>query len=106
VAAIDYAVLRGIATVAIAQFGRDAILRGGGTDTTVRVILQDYGARERDGSLIQADDRRAIVSTTAGVTPDPEVHRLVIDATEFRIVSVRTLSPASTTLYYDCQVRS
>jgi hypothetical protein len=67
--------------------------------------MSNYGAREREGMLISRDDRRAYIAAKPGVAPNPELHRLVLDGKSFRIVSVRPLEPATTVLYFDCQVR-
>jgi hypothetical protein len=106
-AAIDYPALAALATGLIADFGRAATLTvDGGADIAVTVALIDYGRAERDGAMINVDDRRAFISADAGVMPDPELHELVLDGQSFRIVSTRAVKPGATILYYDCQVRA
>jgi hypothetical protein len=105
---IDFDALLATATSFIKGMGRPASLRaidGSTPDQAVTAMMTNYGIAERDGQLIGRDDRRAIVAATPGVAPDPERHQLVLDGTAFRIVTVRPLDPASTTLYFDCQVR-
>ena len=104
---LDYGALLAIATSHVAMLGRAAqlVTFDGASTVAVTVLMSNYGVRERDGTLIGRDDRRAIVAAETGVMPDPELHRLVLDGTSFRIVSVRPLSPAGTVLYFDCQVR-
>lgn len=104
---LDYGALLATATSAIHFMGRAAQLMtfDGSSTVTVTALISNYGIRERDGTLIGRDDRRAIIAAEGGVVPDPEMHRLVMDSTSFRIVSVRPLNPAGTVLYFDCQVR-
>jgi len=104
----DYAALQSTATRMIATMGRSAVLRAidDGTETPCTALMSHFGARERDGRLISYDDRRALISVEVAVAPDPEQHRLVLDGKSFRIVAVRTVNPATTMLYYDCQVRA
>lgn len=104
----DYGPLAAIATNMIATMGRSAILRAieGGAEVTVTALMSHYGERERDGRLITHDDKRALIAATSPVAPDPEKHRFVMDGKPFRIVTVRTVMPATTVLYYDCQIRA
>lgn len=104
----DYAGLQAdIAERLIIPLGKQAWLRpdDGGADVPVTAIVLDYGSRERDGALIQADDRRALL-LPIDTTPDPEKFQFVVDGTEFRIVSTRIVRPAETILYFDCQIRA
>lgn len=103
----DYGPLAATATRMIETMGRPATLRAieGGAETPVTALMSHYGERERDGQLIAHDDGRALIAPTSPVAPDPEKHRLVIDGKAFRIVTVRTVKPAMTVLYYDCAVR-
>jgi len=108
--AIDYPSLLATATGMIEGMGRAAILRaidGVGAEIPVTVLMsnQPKFQTSSDGALAGYDPRRALIAATAGVIPDPEKHRLIIDATIFRIVTVRALRPDNVTLYYDCEVR-
>ena len=104
----DYGPLAATAERMITTMGRSAVLRAieGGAETPVTALMSHYGARERDGQLIGYDDRRALIAPSSPVAPDPEKHRLVLDGKTFRIVTVRPVMPATTVLYYDCQVRA
>jgi hypothetical protein len=109
-ATVDMAKLQGTATRMIGMFGRRAYLRplveddDASQDQAVTAIISDYGVREREGMLISPLDRRALVDA-GSMTPDPEAHALILDGQRYRIVTVRTVNPGGTNMYFDCQVR-
>jgi hypothetical protein len=108
--AINYPSLQATATSMIEAMGRSAALRaidGVGAEIPVTVLMMNQSRYQSssDGALAGYDPRRALIAATAGVIPDPEKHRLILDATVFRIVTVRALRPDNVTLYYDCEVR-
>jgi hypothetical protein len=108
-APLNHLALQGVATTMIGTFGRSAILRTDddpAQDVTVTVAFCDYDRRGRDGYLIQFCDRRALIAAQDGVPqPDVEKHTLVVDGQVFRIITYAPIKPASTAIYYDCQVR-
>jgi hypothetical protein len=106
-AGFDYPSFKAAASRFIERLGRPAVLRAdNGSETAVTVLFIDYGAAERDGALVQHDDRRALIVAGPGVNPDPEIHRLVEPDRVHRIVMARAVKPGSTILFFDCQVRA
>lgn len=110
-ATFDYIGLRDTADQIIAQFGRGAGLKrkvnGGSATRACTVVEVDYTPQERDGALIQFTDRRFLLAA-GGVTttpPNAEEDKLVLDGKEMRIVTVKQIKPAETSVVYDLQVR-
>ena len=127
VAKFDYSRPRATAERLIARFGRDAALRvrtpgtpgtgdpwnpgseTGGTvvDYPAKAAIVDYTQRERDGTRIQAEDRRALISTEGLAEVDPEAaDELVLDGKPYAIVAMLALEPGGTVVMYDAQVRA
>jgi hypothetical protein len=74
-----------------------------GTSQEVWAISENYSARQIDGTLIRAEDRRVMIEA---VTPAPTTaDRLSIGGAEYAIVSVQPESPGGVPLYYTCQCR-
>jgi hypothetical protein len=106
-AGFNYPSFKAAASGLIEKLGRPAILRAdNGAETAVTALIIDYGAAERDGALVQHDDRRAFIVAGPGVIPNPEIHTLIDSGRRHRIVMARAVKPGSTTLYFDCQVRA
>lgn len=114
-AAFDYSGLRATAERLIERFGRDATLikltPGSGYDpgdpseatTAVTIVADNYGQRERDGTLVeQTDQQFYMISTTV-----PESQDVIQDgADRFTIVNAEVIKPGSTALLYVLQVRA
>ena len=106
----DYSRLAGTAISLIDRFGRDAVLTKlsttGGydpgdsseTEHPVRIVAWDYQQRERDGTLVQENDRRLIMN--AAVEPESQdmIEGMVI-------VNVEAIRPGPVALAYILQVR-
>lgn len=75
---------------------------------TVAAIL-DYNVRQIDGENIQATDRRALVAagplTTLGITSIAPPDSIVVGGVAVPVVRAMPLSPASTVVMYECQLR-
>lgn len=111
----DYGPLAATATRLIDQFGRSATLvsmtPGTGYDpgeptesnAAVRIVAWDYRQSERDGTLIQMNDRRVMMDATA--TPVSQ-DRLVDGSDEFVVVNVEAIKPGPTALAYIVQLRA
>lgn len=70
---------------------------------TVAVVSydQDY----RDGTLIQANDLRALVSVSGLDIVPTLADRLTVGAADYVIVNITPLAPDGVTRFYDMQVR-
>jgi hypothetical protein len=118
----DYDEMALIASQQIAYYGQPATLRvpgtatgadpwnptpGTATDVPCTVVVTDYRASERDGTIVRVTDRRALISV-AGLAVEPGLaSQLVLQTGEvFAVVAVSPLSPGGTPLLYDMQVRS
>jgi hypothetical protein len=113
--AYDYGRLAQTATRLIDRFGRDATLTklstAGGYDPgdpseasyPVRVVADNYSQRERDGTLIQANDRRYYLTSAVA----PESQDVIEDGAErLVIVNVEDTRPGPTAVMYTLQVRA
>ena len=119
-AKFNYARAKLTADRLIDKFGQTAILRGytlggGGdpwnptgsssTDYSCTVALVDYSSREKEGTLIQARDRRALIAVgSLSVIPDASFV-LVIGSEVYAIANITQLNPGGTVVMYDAQVR-
>lgn len=77
------------------------------TTYTVKGAVFDYsgGAYKPAPMLIQAGDRRALISAEGlSVAPEPADH-LTIGSTRWAIVTVTPTDPGGTAVVYECQVR-
>jgi hypothetical protein len=113
--AFDYSGLRATAERLIIRFGRAATLvkltPGSGYDpgepseasTSVMVVADNYSQRERDGTLVEQNDRRYyMVSTTV-----PESQDVILDGAErLTIINVEVIRPGATAVLYVLQVRA
>jgi hypothetical protein len=78
-----------------------------GTPTfhTATVAVVDYEQEHRDGTLIQANDLRVLVSVE-GLDIEPSLSdRLAIGDAEYSIANVTPLAPDGTPRMYELQVR-
>jgi hypothetical protein len=104
----------------IAQIGKSVTLkkvtatsynRATGTATptlandTVQALVLNYSNRERDGTLVQAGDRKVVLDA-ATVTTAPNANDIItIGSVDHRIVSMQLVEEAGTAVVYTCQVR-
>ena len=71
----------------------------------VKVVWSQWSADEIDGTLIRANDRKALVSAT-GVRPEVSDQISMADGQQGdEIVSVREIAPAGQAVLYICNVR-
>jgi len=102
----------------ITRFGWAAILRriansGDGwnpaqsnTDYTVTCAVMQYATREIDGTLVQAGDRRIIISPN-GLEIEPTTRdKLIVGGETYQILRVEKMAPAGTAVYYEAQCRA
>lgn len=118
----DYTKTRDTAERLLTRFGAAGVIRritvtggdpwnpGSGTPTTVNhaatMVVTDYAAREIDGTVILATDRKVLVSTS-GLSITPATSDLVVlDGQTLAIVSVKPLKPAGTVVMYELQCRA
>lgn len=75
------------------------------TSYTVKSVLLNYKFSEMNDtdSLIQAKDRKIIMQATT-VTPDTS-DAFTFNGTAYRIINVKTLNPAGTSVIHELQVR-
>lgn len=73
-------------------------------DTFIVGVLLNYNKSltSQPDSLVLATDRKAIIQGT--VNPDVD-DLLIFNSVSYRIVAVKTLNPAGTTVISECQVR-
>ena len=116
--AFDYVAARATAARLIANFGQAATIRrvtNGGSDnwnptqstadTAVTCVITDYAHRERDGTSIQARDRKVYVSALdLAITPNPG-DKFVHGAMVYDIISVGPLEPGGTVILFELQIR-
>jgi hypothetical protein len=119
--AFGYADLRETAEELIAEAGQRGVIRrpsptmgdpwnptpaGDPVDDACVFVELEYAHDEIDGTLVQATDRKLLVST-AGLTaaPTPEC-QLVIGPLPLEIVSVKPLAPGGLVLLWEVQARS
>ena len=113
--AFDYSGLSKTATSLIDRFGRDAVLvklsttdgydpgDPSETEHPVRVVADNYRQSERDGTLIQANDRRYYLTSAVA----PESQDVIEDGDErLVIVNVEDTRPGPTAIMYTLQVRA
>lgn len=74
------------------------------TNYTVYAVLLNYKANETNaqGSLVTAKDRKVIMQATT-VTPDVS-DTITVNSTVYRIVEVKTLTPAGTAVLHELRV--
>lgn len=116
---VDYAAARADANAGILEGGTTATLiqrgspagdafnptAGADTEYTITVLLMDYANRERDGTLIQADDRKMYVSAEGlTVTPGPNDKVRVLGDT-YDLIRVMPFQPGGVTVFYEVQAR-
>lgn len=74
------------------------------THTCTGCVL-DYSVYERNDALIQAGDRKVLLSTDGlSVVPDP-AHWITVGGQDMAIIKVAPLNPGGTTVLYELQVR-
>lgn len=115
-ATFDYSGLKGTAETLIAKFGQTMYLMRstatGSYNPTISTtsyaatgVLTEYAIRERDGTLIRVNDKKAIISTESlAIVPNNE-DKLKVGGVTHEIIDVSPLSPGGTTLIYKMQVR-
>lgn len=72
---------------------------------TATVAVVDYEQEHRDGTLIQANDLRVLVSVEGLDIVPTLADRLTIGGAEYSIANVTPLAPDGTARMYELQVR-
>jgi hypothetical protein len=118
---LDYLALRTTAAGVLAKVGREMTLRRvtqgaydmdqlDATDTSddvsVTGVLVNFRAFERVNTLIEENDRKAIIAVGDLDAPPKTGDQLVVDDVTWRIIAVQVVSPAGVDVVYSCQVRS
>lgn len=77
-----------------------------GSEATFEIAgnMQRYPRSMIDGTLIQSEDRRVMLSATGEVPVTSD--KLRIDGTDYRIISVSEVSPQGVPLYFELQART
>lgn len=71
-----------------------------------RLVETDYTAREIDGTLILASDKKLLVAVSGlTITPAPS-DRVKVGGANYEIVSVMPLQPGGTVILYEIQGRA
>lgn len=101
---MDYARAQVTADMQIAAFGGPAVLRRGLVDRPCTAAILQFSTAERQGSLIQWDDKRILVSglSLEGQSPpDNELDQLVFKGVAYKIVAPPSnLAPDGETVLY------
>lgn len=120
----DYAKSQATALKLLTKFGTDCTVTkqtAGGynpatgsstitsTNYTVKGVLLNYNSVERSenlsaGTLVEESDKKVILQQFASV---PDLNDLIVfDGVTYRIVNVKTLSPAGIDIIHECRVRT
>ena len=116
--AFDYAGMRDSADELLDEFGQAAAIRritNGGSDayaptqttadTAIVCVVTEYANREKDGTRIQAKDRKVLVKAgSLAITPTPS-DKFVLGGVVYDIVDVCPLEPGGVVMLYELQVR-
>lgn len=118
VTAFDYGRSKAAAERLIGRFGQIGAIRsvassgtpwnpdaGATTDQICTLVELDYSATEIDGSLIEASDRKVLVSTAGVATAPTQADKIVIGGNAMDIISVKPLSPGGLVLLWEVQAR-
>lgn len=125
-AAFNYDRSRASADRLIAKFGQAGFIRrstpgttGGGdpwypvsmtggasADYACTVVVLDYSAGERDGTLIRVEDRKVLIAVgSLEIEPAPQ-DQIVLGGVAHPIIDVKPLNPGGTNIYFEAQVRT
>lgn len=117
----DYSRIAALARAQLDRFGQTVTLRtvGSGTydpeSSTVdeasttnvkrKAALFNYerGLTEREGTLVQAGDKRCLME--AGIVPTPDQQVVTADGIVYGIVSIQEVNPAGTPVLYELHLR-
>ena len=116
-AAYDYSGLQATAANLIARFGRSATLAklttasgtaydpGDPTEVEYAVTICEIGYKqsERDGTLVEQNDRRVMMDSTVAPTSQD---RIIDGSDEFVVVSVEAVKPGPAAVMYTVQLRA
>lgn len=75
------------------------------TDYACTLVVLDYSLRERETTLIAADDRRVLISTDGLTITPTAADLLVVNSTAREIVRLDPLEPGDTVVLWTAQVR-
>lgn len=70
-------------------------------DAVIGVVLP-YSLNSVDGTLIQQDDKKVLLSSAIAPTPDGKV---VMASVVYSVVSIKELNPGGTVVFYQVQIR-
>jgi len=117
---VDYAAARADAAAGITEGGTTATLRKPGTTSgpahnptrtpgaeyECKVLVLDYRLSERDGVLVQANDRKVMIAAEGlAVAPEPG-DALTVGGVAYAVVSAMPFAPGGSVVYYEAQVRA
>lgn len=114
----NYAPIRATAERLIARFGQAATLVKPGAMTgpewdpvpaapveyAITAVDENQMQRNQSGTLIGEAVHALIISTAAGVTPDPADRVRLADGRDLEIIDVRSTSPGGMVVLYEVQV--
>lgn len=115
--AFDYAALRTKVDAVVEKFGQAAVIRRttssgdawaptqSTADTSCTALVAEYKIRDRDGSRIQATDRRVLVKAGGLAVVPTSGDKFVLDSTAYDIVAVAPVAPGGVAVVYELQVR-
>lgn len=73
-------------------------------NTAVTVVVTEYEKNQIDGTLIQASDRKVLMTAMAGVEPVP-ADTLTISGKVYSVINAMPLAPAGIAVMYEVQAR-
>ena len=73
------------------------------TETQINALVQNYPRGLIDGTLIQQNDRKVLLSATGSRPTTADT--LEVEGVSHAIVSVREIAPSGVALYYEVQAR-
>lgn len=72
------------------------------SDDPARAAIIGFKAHETDGSIIQAQDKKAYISSTESIT---KKDKIVDQTIEYQIIDLRTVQPGDEKFLYIAQLR-
>lgn len=116
--AFDYAAMRDTADELLDEFGQAAAIRritNGGADpyaptqttadSAIVCVVTEYAHREKDGTRVQARDRKVLVKAGGlAITPTP-ADKFVLGGLVSDIIDVCPVEPGGVVMLYEIQVR-
>lgn len=86
------------------ESGYPVLNKGSVTSYACTVVLVGYASRDRQGTQIEAQDVKMLISPDAEIAPQND-DKVRVQGEEFHIVNVEATKPGGTVLMWKCQAR-